>query len=130
MSIDEALAREDVRIHDYGPHGNVHKEVSFDFGDVEEGFAEADHVREDTFFFEGNTHLPLEQHAAVGVAGAGRQADALVLDPDPALRAPRAGQGPRDAAPRTSASSPVPTAAASAARATPSATRSWWRSSR
>jgi CO/xanthine dehydrogenase Mo-binding subunit len=41
MSIDEALAREDVRIHDYGPHGNVHKEVSFDFGQVEDGFAEA-----------------------------------------------------------------------------------------
>src|SRR4029077_5152659 len=48
MSIDEALAREDVRIHDYGPHGNVHKEVSFDFGPVEDGFAEADHIREDT----------------------------------------------------------------------------------
>jgi 4-hydroxybenzoyl-CoA reductase alpha subunit len=70
MTIDEALARPDVRIHDYGPHGNVHKEVSFDFGDVEAGFAEADHVREDTFFFEGNTHLPLEQHAAVGLQGA------------------------------------------------------------
>src|SRR6266852_6363528 len=47
MSIEEALGREDVRIHDYGPHGNVHKEVSFDFGEVEEGFAEADHIRED-----------------------------------------------------------------------------------
>jgi 4-hydroxybenzoyl-CoA reductase subunit alpha len=69
MSIDEALARPDARIHDYGPHGNVHKEVSFDFGNVEEGFAEADHVREDTFFFEGNTHLPMEQHAAVGSHG-------------------------------------------------------------
>ncbi|MET0551563.1 MAG: hypothetical protein ABW221_00900, partial [Vicinamibacteria bacterium] len=30
MSIDEALARPDFRIHDYGPRGNVHKEVSFD----------------------------------------------------------------------------------------------------
>ena len=69
MTIDEALARPDVRIHDYGPRGNVHKEVAFDFGGVEEGFAEADHVREDTFFFEGNTHLPLEQHAAVGALG-------------------------------------------------------------
>ncbi len=69
MTIEEALARPDVRIHDYGPHGNVHKEVSFDFGDVEAGFAEAYHVREDTFFFEGNTHLPLEQHAAVGAHG-------------------------------------------------------------
>jgi 4-hydroxybenzoyl-CoA reductase subunit alpha len=69
MSIEEALARPDARIHDYGPRGNVHKEVSFDFGDVEEGFAEADHVREDTFFFEGNTHLPMEQHAAVAAGG-------------------------------------------------------------
>jgi 4-hydroxybenzoyl-CoA reductase subunit alpha len=69
MSVDEALARPDARIHEYGPHGNVHKEVSFDFGDVEEGFREADHVREDTFFFEGNTHLPMEQHAAVAACG-------------------------------------------------------------
>jgi 4-hydroxybenzoyl-CoA reductase alpha subunit len=69
MSIDEALARPDVRIHDYGPHGNVHKEVSFDFGGVEDGFAEAEHIREDTFFFEGNTHLPMEQHAAVASWG-------------------------------------------------------------
>jgi 4-hydroxybenzoyl-CoA reductase alpha subunit len=69
MSIDEALARPDARIHDYGPRGNVHKEVSFDFGDVEEGFREAEHIREDTFFFEGNTHLPLEQHAAVASHG-------------------------------------------------------------
>jgi len=68
MSIVEAL-RSDARIHDYGPRGNVHKEVSFDFGDVEAGFAEADHVREDTFFFEGNTHLPMEQHAALASRG-------------------------------------------------------------
>src|SRR5437868_15430069 len=26
----------------------------------------ADLIREDTFFYEGNTHLPMEQHAAVG----------------------------------------------------------------
>jgi 4-hydroxybenzoyl-CoA reductase alpha subunit len=69
MSIDDALDRPQPRIHEYGPHGNVHKEVSFDFGDVEQGFAEADHVREDTFFFEGNTHLPMEQHAAVAAFG-------------------------------------------------------------
>jgi 4-hydroxybenzoyl-CoA reductase alpha subunit len=69
MSIDEAIANDGVRIHEYGSRGNVHKEVSFDFGDVEEGFAEADQVREDTFFFEGNTHLPMEQHACVASAG-------------------------------------------------------------
>src|SRR5687768_4414614 len=64
-SIDEALLIEEPRIHDYGDGGNVHKKVSLEFGDVEDGFAEADLVREDTFFYEGNTHLPLEQHAAV-----------------------------------------------------------------
>jgi len=69
MSIEQALAHPEARIHDYGPYGNVHKEVSFDFGDVEEGFREADHIREDTFFFQGNTHLPMEQHAAVGSFG-------------------------------------------------------------
>jgi len=70
MSIEEGLRNADARIHDYGAHGNVHKEVSYDFGDVEAGFAEADHVREDVFFFEGNTHLPMEQHAAVAACGA------------------------------------------------------------
>lgn len=64
-SIEDALATDEPRIHDYGEGGNVHKKVSLEFGDVEEGFAEADLVREDVFFYEGNTHLPLEQHAAV-----------------------------------------------------------------
>jgi len=70
MSIEEALEEEEVRVHDYGPRGNIHKTVSLQFGDLEEGFREADHVREDTFFFEGNTHLPMEQHAAVASYGA------------------------------------------------------------
>jgi 4-hydroxybenzoyl-CoA reductase subunit alpha len=64
-TIDEALLIEEPRIHEYGDGGNVHKKVSLEFGEVEEGFAEADLIREDVFFYEGNTHLPLEQHAAV-----------------------------------------------------------------
>src|SRR6185295_14317554 len=62
-TIEEGVYVEEPRIHDYGDSGNVHKKVSLEFGDVEEGFAEADLVREDVFFYEGNTHLPLEQHA-------------------------------------------------------------------
>jgi len=69
MGIEEALAREDVRIHDYGPRGNIHKEVSLEFGNVEEGFAQADYIREDVFSYEGSTHLPMEQHAALGFFG-------------------------------------------------------------
>jgi 4-hydroxybenzoyl-CoA reductase alpha subunit len=64
-TIEEAVLIDEPRIHDYGDVGNVHKKVSLEFGNLEEGFAEADLVREDTFFYEGNTHLPMEQHAAV-----------------------------------------------------------------
>ncbi len=64
-TIEEAVLIDEPRIHDYGDIGNVHKKVSLEFGNVDEGFAEADLVREDTFFYEGNTHLPMEQHAAV-----------------------------------------------------------------
>lgn len=53
------------RIHSYGDCGNVHKMVAMEFGDVEAGFKEADGVREDLFFYEGNTHLPMEQHSSV-----------------------------------------------------------------
>ena len=64
-TIEEAVLIDEPRIHEYGDGGNVHKKVSLEFGNVDEGFAEADLVREDVFFYEGNTHLPMEQHAAV-----------------------------------------------------------------
>jgi 4-hydroxybenzoyl-CoA reductase subunit alpha len=65
MSIDSALSHPEVRIHEYGDGPNVHKNVSLQFGDVEAAFASSHLVREDIFYFEGNTHLPMEQHAAV-----------------------------------------------------------------
>jgi 4-hydroxybenzoyl-CoA reductase subunit alpha len=61
----DALATLDPRIHDYGDEGNIHKRVSMQFGDVDEALAASDHVFEDVFFYEGNTHLALEQHATV-----------------------------------------------------------------
>src|SRR5437660_11076457 len=70
MSIEESLGNQDVRIHEYGDGPNVHQAVSLQFGDVESAFAAAHLVREDAFFFEGNTHLPMEQHAAVAHWGA------------------------------------------------------------
>ncbi len=69
MSIEEALKRSDAPIHDYGDNQNVHKQVSLEFGDVDGGFAKADYVREDIFYFEGNTHLPMEQHSAIAYYG-------------------------------------------------------------
>ena len=67
----EALATPEPRIHEYGDHGNVHKEVALEFGDVDAALAGADHVFDDLFFYEGSTHLAIEQHAAVAL-----------LDPD------------------------------------------------
>jgi len=66
-SPEDSLAHPEPRIHDYGDQGNIHKAVSLEFGDVEEALAGADHVFDDVFFFEGNTHLPLEQHACVAL---------------------------------------------------------------
>lgn len=65
MSIDEALAHPEVKINDEARIGNIHKAVSYEFGDVDQGFAEADYVREDWFFYEGNNHAPIEEHACV-----------------------------------------------------------------
>ena len=66
-SSEEALATPEPRIHDYGSDGNVHKRISLEFGDVAGGFEGADLILEDDFYYEGNTHLPIEQHAAVAV---------------------------------------------------------------
>jgi len=66
MSIEAALQTpKDERIQDYGGPNNIHKFVSLEFGDVDAGFEGADHIREDVLFFQGNTHLPMEQHSAI-----------------------------------------------------------------
>ena len=73
MSIEAALEKpSDEAIQDYGGPNNIHKLVALEFGDVERGFARADHEREDVFFFQGNTHLPMEQHSAIATYVDGR----------------------------------------------------------
>jgi 4-hydroxybenzoyl-CoA reductase subunit alpha len=70
-SIDDGLLPPPggVAIHDYADSGNIHKLVAMQFGDVDEGFARADRVLDDLYFYEGNTHLALEQHAALAEYG-------------------------------------------------------------
>jgi 4-hydroxybenzoyl-CoA reductase subunit alpha len=63
----DSLEHPEPRIHDYGDFGNVHRAVALQFGDVDGAIAGADHVFDDVFFFEGNTHLPIEQHATVAL---------------------------------------------------------------
>jgi 4-hydroxybenzoyl-CoA reductase subunit alpha len=82
-SPEEALAVPEPRIHGYGDHGNVHKTVAFDFGDVPAALAGADRVFEDHFFYQGNNHLALEQHATLAY-----------LDPDGLLTIASSTQTP------------------------------------
>ncbi len=91
-SIEDALANPEPRIHDYGDQGNLHKVVSMTFGEVEKGFEEADQIFEDVFYYEGNTHLPMEQHCAIAVAEDADRVTLHLLHADAALRAPRAHQ--------------------------------------
>ncbi|MGE5277850.1 MAG: molybdopterin cofactor-binding domain-containing protein [Acidobacteriota bacterium] len=68
-SIEEGLRPASPPIHDYGDSGNIHKLIAMEFGDTERGFARADRIYEDLYFYEGSTHLPLEQHASVADFG-------------------------------------------------------------
>src|SRR4029079_172136 len=66
---EEALQNPEPRIHAYSEAGNIHRLQAFEFGkqlgDVENELSKSDHLFVDLFFYEGNTHLPIEQHASV-----------------------------------------------------------------
>lgn len=64
-SPETALATPEPQLHGYAQEGNVHKRVALQFGDIEEALEGADRVFEDLFFFQGNTHLAMEQHASL-----------------------------------------------------------------
>jgi 4-hydroxybenzoyl-CoA reductase subunit alpha len=66
-NVHEALAHPEPRIHEYGEEGNLHKKVSMVFGDLDAGFDAAELVLDDQYFYEGNTHLPMEQHATLAI---------------------------------------------------------------
>ena len=61
----EGLDQPQTRIHDYGEQGNIHRNQSYEFGDVEAALAASDHVFEDLFFYEGDNHMALEQQASL-----------------------------------------------------------------
>lgn len=71
LSIEEALGatEESDRIHAWNRRANIQKAASFEFGDVARGFEQAERIFEDTFFFQGNTHLPMEQYCALAQYG-------------------------------------------------------------
>ena len=64
---DAALAPGAPLVHPEHPRyaGNVNTRVNWDFGDVERGFAEADHVRQQRFVGNRTYQTPMEPHAAL-----------------------------------------------------------------
>lgn len=62
----EAMREGAPRLHDDPRYeNNVNTRVKWDFGDVEEGFAQADVVREETFVGNRTYQSPMEPHCAV-----------------------------------------------------------------
>ena len=64
---NETMKAESNWIHDDKPH-NIEKEYHHHFGNVEEGFTQADAIREDHFFCPGVTHAAMEPHSTLAHA--------------------------------------------------------------
>jgi len=67
-SANEALQATETPLQDYAEESNIHRRLSYSFGDTEEALEEADHIFEDVFLYEGNTHMAMEQHASIASA--------------------------------------------------------------
>jgi 4-hydroxybenzoyl-CoA reductase subunit alpha len=64
LSIEDSLTKPGEPVQE-GKYGNAHRAAALEFGDVDAALEHSDHVFEDWYFFQGTTHLPLEQHACV-----------------------------------------------------------------
>ena len=65
VDLEQGLSEDCPLIHGEGTGRNVHRSVALEFGDVDEGFGVADHIREDVFHYSGNTHAALETHCVL-----------------------------------------------------------------
>ncbi len=68
LTIEEALIPKKPRnrIHSFENRtDDVDVAISFEFGEVEAGFNDSELVFEDSFFYQGSTHFPMEQLAVV-----------------------------------------------------------------
>ena len=60
----KSMDHPEVLIHE-DRSNNIEREYHHDFGNVEEGFRTADHVRSDSFFCPRVTHAAMEPHSTV-----------------------------------------------------------------
>ena len=65
VDLEQGLSEDRPLIHGEGTGRNVHRSATLEFGDVDEGFGVADHIREDVFHYSGNTHAALETHCVL-----------------------------------------------------------------
>jgi 4-hydroxybenzoyl-CoA reductase subunit alpha len=61
----EAMKEDAPRLFDHKYENNINTRVDHHFGDIERGFAEADHVREATFVGNRTYQNPIEPHCAI-----------------------------------------------------------------
>jgi 4-hydroxybenzoyl-CoA reductase alpha subunit len=66
---NEALVRGEPQIHEGRKDGNISKHVELEFGDVADGFEQADVIVEGDYSFHGTTHGAIEPHCAVAQFG-------------------------------------------------------------
>ncbi len=61
---EAAMAPGAILVHE-GTKNNIGVQMNHRFGDVEAGFRESDHIREDRFVLQPQAHAPMEPHAAL-----------------------------------------------------------------
>jgi len=88
LQSEEALATPEPRHSRDGEEGNIHKRVALDSAMLENLLPKRRNPFEDTFFYQGSTHLPIEQHAAVATKDP--MESESVQHPNPALPSNRA----------------------------------------
>jgi 4-hydroxybenzoyl-CoA reductase alpha subunit len=65
LSVEDAWSTGD-RIHESEYfEGNAHRVIALEFGEVASAFDGADYTREDTFYYAGSTHVPMETHSTI-----------------------------------------------------------------
>ena len=65
LSVADARAHPENKIHARNKNGNVSKHVALAFGDVDGELARSAVVVDERFYYEGSTHTPIEPHCAV-----------------------------------------------------------------
>jgi 4-hydroxybenzoyl-CoA reductase subunit alpha len=61
---EEAMKDDAPKVHE-DVNNNICTHISWEFGDLERGFKEADHIREDRFITKAISHCQIEPHAAL-----------------------------------------------------------------